>query len=141
MRFLIFLGFVALFSCTKQNYPMKTADLNGTNWTLSDMPGLENVPADMRRREGFLRFDNSGRFSSSAGCNTVSGAWTIENDKLSLKPGPSTLMACPEPLMNLEQQFNNSLGKADNYKIDAEKLHLRQGEILLATFTKSTTNR
>ncbi|MDX2134022.1 MAG: META domain-containing protein [Saprospiraceae bacterium] len=141
MRILFVLGLLAFFSCTKQNLPMKTADLNGTNWTLSDMPGLENVPADMRQRTGFLRFDNSGRFSASAGCNTVSGAWTIESGKLSLKPGPSTLMACPEPLMKLEQQFNSALASADNYKLDDEKLLLRQGDTLLATFTKSSGER
>lgn len=141
MRILIFLGLIAFFSCNKQNHPMKTSDLSGTNWTLSNMPGMENVPADLRRREGFIRFDNSGRFSASVGCNTVSGAWTIESGKLSLKPGPSTLMACPEPLMKLEQQFNGSLGMADNYKIDGEKLYLREGESLLATFTRSADNR
>lgn len=141
MRILFVLGLLALLSCTQKNHPMQTADLNGTNWTLSDMPGLQNVPADMRRREGFLRFDNSGRFSSSAGCNTVSGAWTIESGKLSIKPGPSTLMACPEPLMKLEQQFNSALASADNYQLDAGKLLLRQGDTLLATFTKSTAER
>ena len=138
MRHLFFLGFALLaFSfCTHKTNTMKTSDLENTYWKLTDMPGYDKVPADMRFKPAFIRFADNGRVSFSAGCNNMMGTYKIAEGKFSIQTGPSTMMACPEPLMALESAYAKSLAESDNYRISGGKLQLRKGDEELVSFVK-----
>jgi heat shock protein HslJ len=44
-----------------------------------------------------VAFLPAGQFSATADCNLVSGTWTAAPGRgLSIVPGPSTIVACPE---------------------------------------------
>ena len=51
--------------------------------------------ASSEKGEPFLEFANDGSYRGSDGCNGIGGTYTVEDDELVLKPGLSTLMACP----------------------------------------------
>lgn len=78
-----------------------TGQLTGKTWTLSavtqDVPAFQGVipPADQGKYTIEFRTDNT--FSAKADCNTVQGAYyTGSGGSMTITPGPTTLMACPE---------------------------------------------
>jgi len=80
-----------------------------------------------------LRF-SAGRLSGSAGCNRLMGAYTVEGDRLEMKPNmAATMMACPAPLMDQEQAVIDALGKAAIFRVDDSRLSIQdaKGEPLL----------
>lgn len=52
------------------------------------------VPSASYETSPYLDVQKDGSFTSSDGCNTVSGTWSIDGEKLSVEAGPSTLIAC-----------------------------------------------
>ena len=43
-----------------------------------------------------LTFADDGSFQAVADCNTVAGTYETDGDGITLEPGPSTLVACPD---------------------------------------------
>ncbi len=41
-----------------------------------------------------ITFDEDGRYTGRADCNSMGGAFTTDGDSISIQPGPTTLMAC-----------------------------------------------
>lgn len=124
--------------CTHKTNTMKTSDLENTFWNLTELEGLANVPAEMLRKPAFIRFAESNRLSFSAGCNNMMGTYKVEEGKFDIQTGPSTMMACPEPLMALESAYAKALAEVDGYHIKGDKLTLRKGDATLVSFTKGT---
>jgi len=138
MRYAFFLALamISFSDCTNKTNTMKTSDLENTYWILSEMDGLASVPAEMRSRPAFIRFADSGRVSFSVGCNNMMGTYKMEEGKFDIKTGPSTMMACPEPLMTLERAYAQLLSEVDRYHVKGDKLQVQKGDAVLATFTK-----
>jgi heat shock protein HslJ len=66
-----------------------------------------------------------GRIAGSPGCNRLGGAYTLDGDRLSFDANlASTMMACPEPLMQQEQAVGAALVKVAAYRLDGELLEL-----------------
>lgn len=107
------------------------AAFENTRWKITSIAGVEKLPAT--EKEMFARF-NEGRFSAYAGCNQMTGAYTVDGNKLKITGTASTMMACPPPLMESEQKFGEALGKVDNFKVTGDKMQLRQGDAVLAEF-------
>lgn len=88
------------------------ADLLEGGWrveTVADAP----MPAGA---EASLDFDvASGRVSGKGGCNRYTGGFTLTGEGLSFGPAASTMMACPEDLMSLEQAFHKALKAVDRF--------------------------
>lgn len=114
----------------------EAAMLEGPTWLLTsvtDANGVESpVPDGVEATATFA----DGSVSGGAGCNNYNAAYTLDGDSLTIVPGPMTLMACPEPQMNVEQQFMAALSATAAYQIADRELALLgadgQG---LATFT------
>ena len=124
--------------CTHKTNTMKTSDLENTYWNLTAMTGFDNMPEAFRGKPAFIRFAESNRLSFSAGCNNMMGTYKVEEGKFDIQTGPSTMMACPEPLMALESAYAKALAEVDGYHIKGDKLTLRKGDATLASFTKGT---
>lgn len=87
--------------------------LTGT-WRLVDLPGAP-LPEGAE-----VTFEVAGdRMSGKAGCNRFFGGLTVTGETLTLAPGGVTMMACPEPQMQLEAAFLDRLGKVGLFDIDA----------------------
>lgn len=113
--------------------PSPAADpLAGTSWILADL-GSRAVRQDTQVT---LRFED-GRASGSDGCNNYSTSYTASAGKLSFdKHVISTLMACPEPIMEQASAYIAALTQAATYKLEGGQLALFDaGGKTLATFT------
>jgi heat shock protein HslJ len=52
--------------------------------------------ASTSQGEPFLEFAEDGSYTGSDGCNRLNGTYEAADDELVLKPGLTTLMACPD---------------------------------------------
>ena len=78
--------------------PAVSPNLAGTSWVLSSLDG--NLPAPDTTVT--LQFGVDGTASGTDGCNQYSTTFTQDGASLTInQPMASTMMACPEPIMNL----------------------------------------
>jgi heat shock protein HslJ len=107
--------------------------LRGTYWMLSEVHGKPVAPAS--NNPAFLYFDADGHtYSGSSGCNRVTGKFQLSGDSLQLLGGAQTMMACPEPLMTQEKEFNQALTATGSYKINGSVLELYERKKIVAKF-------
>ena len=75
-----------------------------------------------------------------SGCNSYFGDFEYtnngDNGTIAFDHVGSTRMACPEPMMQLEDQYLPLLGKVDSFKLTAYKLTLMQGDKVLLEYDK-----
>ena len=75
--------------------------------------------------------------NGNSGCNTYFGDFKYSNKgTFTFGDLGCTRMACPEPMMRLEDQYLPILAKVDSYKLTAYKLTFLQGEKVLLEFDK-----
>jgi len=98
----------------------KPPALEGTAWKLSAIPRTDLVG----EVSSTITFDAGGVMGGSDGCNRYRGSWTASGATVSLKPGPSTRMACPEPVMKQARAFMGAMASARGYSIDGGQLIL-----------------
>lgn len=68
-----------------------------------------------------------GRVEAKANCNVLLNTYKIRNElQLSIKPGISTMMACPD---NTEQELIQVLSEVDNLSTNGEYLMLNKGRM------------
>lgn len=97
----------------------------GIDWHLTELLGdtlAENNGA-------FVHFAADGRVYGNAGCNQFSGSWGLAQHRLRLGQMALTMRACPEPQMQLEQQFLAQLALADNYSLGEHTLSLNKARM------------
>ncbi len=101
--------------------------LTGTRWQLlhireSDMlsPAIEASIT--------LVFDEEGRAGGSGGCNTYGSTYVVDADSITFGTPFSTMMACQEDIMDMEQRYLAALSKATRYEIIDGQLHITFGE-------------
>ena len=83
-----------------------TSYLNGAN-VMTTVTGEKPVTA---------KFDSSGALSGSGGCNQYSATYKVTGTSISITQPITTLMACPEPIMQQESTYLAQLTKASSYK-------------------------
>jgi heat shock protein HslJ len=81
--------------------PTPGADLTGIPWQLTAVtlkdPAFQGVVPPDQQASYTINFATDGTFSARADCNTVSGGYTVTaSGGLTLTPGPTTTVACPE---------------------------------------------
>lgn len=99
------------------------ATLEGAAWRLKELPGPQSAALARLTRPVTLRFE-SGRLSGFSGCNSFSGSYRLDGDRLNIGPVASTQMACPEPGASVEQAFHAGLAGTLLYQIEGEALSL-----------------
>ena len=100
-------------------------ELEGTRWILTSLVDeTGKVVAALPQVEATATFED-GQVSGRSSCNRYGAGYTLEGNKLSISENMmSTMMACPEPLMNQEQQFQTALQAAATYAIEGSTLHI-----------------
>jgi len=129
---------VALLLERVQNSPAKTTPaliaLRGTKWMLIELDGKAVAPSTAK--PAYLMFDPEGKnYSGSSGCNQLTGKFELDGNSLQLLGGAMTMMACPEPLMKQEQEFNKALTATGSYELTGNVLELLAGKKVLARFS------
>ena len=103
------------------------AELLDTHWKVLSMAGEPVKGVEGKREPQIILKSADGRMSWSAtvGCNQMSGGLKVSGDRVEFKTGITTLMACPPPLDMLENQLGKSLLESTHWRIQGDRLELR----------------
>lgn len=72
---------------------------------------------------------SAGQLTGNVGCNSFSGAYQLEGDRLTIDPRmATTMMACEESVMALEQAVTSQLGAVSGYRYAGSRLELLNAE-------------
>jgi heat shock protein HslJ len=102
--------------------------LTGKTWqwtgSTTTVPASQSVVPDPENYT--ITFNTDGTFSGKADCNQVSGDYTTSGSDLTITPGPTTMMACPEG--SLDGLFLEGIGKASSYTISGSDLTITDSD-------------
>jgi heat shock protein HslJ len=118
-----------------QNGEKEDAILEDTDWVLQSYGELGNLKDVLTDTEITAEFVSSeGVVEGSAGCNSYSGSYEVEDSQLSI-PGPiaATEMYCEEPegVMDQERQYFEILQAAESYSVEDGELQINCGSQVL----------
>ena len=117
---------------------VEPAPLEGTQWELTTYNNGQQAMTSVLPGTRITALFESGTVSGSAGCNNYNASYELDGKSITIGPGASTMMACPEPegVMEQEQLYLAALQSAGSYQIIANRLELisESGE-LAAMFT------
>ncbi len=102
------------------------ADLFGTGrWQLASVTvGGETLRPEAGAGSGFL-LNELGQLAGSVGCNQmVATAALSPEGRVAFEPIVSTLMACPDPAMSLEQALLAALELVERYELEDGEVRL-----------------
>jgi heat shock protein HslJ len=117
------------------------ASLEDNLWYLSSYTNDagDTIAAQTFDQDASIRFDD-GQISGNATCNRFFGSYSLNGDALTIQPGGSTLMACPEEFTAQEQALLSALERVEGYAIADHTLQLQdaEGNVLL-TFDRAVS--
>jgi heat shock protein HslJ len=102
--------------------------LEGTSWILTTLNGAEPLPATTITAS----FEADGNLAGSDGCNRYDARYKVDGDRITITPGISTMMACPEPIMKQATDYMAALEAATSYQIQDDTLELHTADGALA---------
>jgi heat shock protein HslJ len=83
-----------------------------------------------------LLFTPEGRAVGSGGCNRFVGGYAFSGAALRFEAMATTMMACAEPAMELEQRFHRAMAAVRGWRIEAGALLLAdEADTPVLTFT------
>lgn len=122
-----------LISKTPIEKSVASTSLEGPLWVMKEyrdadgdlIPSLADTPVT-------AEFSDS-QISGSSGCNSYSGSYEINGDRIEFGLFASTMMACPEPQMELESGYLSALGGSTRFEIVDSSLTLMDdsGDVLV----------
>lgn len=122
-------------SALKEDIPKSATEIagfTGINWQLTELLG-DILPTT---NGAFVHFAADGQVYGHTGCNQFSGRWQVAGLRLTLSELVSTMRACPEVQMQLEQVFMAQLALVDNYAVADNSLSMHKARMApLARFT------
>jgi heat shock protein HslJ len=123
-------------ACTGQDASEDPSALEGVEWHLIES---SEVSVNLGEAGIVARFDGS-QMSGFSGVNQYSGPYSAEADG-SFEAGPlaSTLMAGPEPLMQVEAAYLALLDEGESFSVEGDRLTLATGEGKTLTFQAAAT--
>ncbi len=119
----------------KQN----TSDLAGTSWMVTGYNnGKAAVTTLITGSEITLSFALDSKLNGKAGCNNYSAMYEINQGTIKIGPLASTKTMCLEPagIMEQEAAYLNALSTGSTYRMDGDKLELRNTDGLIALSLK-----
>ena len=107
-------------------------ELTGKMWALSALMGKPLVPGTSITAQ----FTSDGKVSGSAGCNRYVGTYTVSANTIQVSlPLASTMMACPQEVMDQESAYLKALGEAKTYAVRDNRLTLADAnKTIVATY-------
>ncbi len=87
------------------------------------------------QKDVFIQFNTSdSSFRGHAGCNNMTGRYSMDGNRLTIGPAAMTRMMCPEPNMKVENLVAKVISATNNYLIKGGRLELRKDNEVLAEF-------
>jgi len=114
-----------------------TLSLEGTSWKLASLLSAKGGAFPPLPGTEITALFQGGKVTGSAGCNSYSAPYKVAGDKLTITtPAATTRKACPQPTTDQETAYLTALGSVATYKIDGDKLELRNAAgNLVASYT------
>jgi len=110
--------------------------LAGTAWMLTTLNGAEPLPETTITAS----FDADGTLNGTNSCNRYGAVYEVDGEAITITLGPTTLMACPDPIMLQADEYMAALASAAAYQIQGDVLELRDSEgVVVAAFTAQPT--
>jgi len=113
----------------------EASPLEGPTWRLEQISGAEPAGLAGLTRAVTVQFED-GQARGFSGCNNFSGGYRLEGDRLQLGQLASTMMACPEPAMAVENAFQAAFAGALQYTVDGDRLTLSAASGGSLSFTR-----
>lgn len=112
----------------------KPDPLDGTRWELMAFESEASTPAIPEQPRLFITF-NGGELSLQGGCNTVSGHYQVENNRITITFVEATQVDCSDSIPGIneiEDAFSNAMPTFESYTIEGDQLRIRfaDGELL-----------
>ncbi|GAA5175118.1 hypothetical protein GCM10025771_06420 [Niveibacterium umoris] len=111
----------------EQPSPLAAATLQETYWRLTHLGTVPVEKPAQQPEPHFVLHTEGARVSGSAGCNRLTGGYTLKGDELSFGRVASTMMACVEG-MEQEQRFLAALAEVRHWRIEGQRLVLRDAK-------------
>jgi heat shock protein HslJ len=106
-----------------------------SKWFLTSIGG-EQIPAG----KPFLVFNpEENTFFGNTGCNSMSGQFQLENDRISFSKINQTKRACPN-MKSVERPFTAILSKENRIKIEIDRICFYQNEKMVLEFKSNWEN-
>ena len=98
-----------------------------TPWKILSIAGGPLQAIEGKKEPRLILQNENGRnaWSATIGCNQMSGGLEINGDRTEFKAGMATLMPSPPPLDMLEKQLGQSLLASTHWRIQGNRLELR----------------
>lgn len=122
---LVIAGLFLATACDAQSgNGVPPAPLLETRWLMEQVAPLTVEPG-IARKEPFLQFHpDKNRYSATAGCNGLGGAYMLDGANLRLEPGISTRMFCDGPVGQWESAMRQAILQTVSWRIDGKTLSL-----------------
>lgn len=114
--------------------------LDGTAWTLTGLLQDGTMVTDEFNESVTASFEDGTMFGVSA-CNNYSTNYSVDGDSIELALVVSTMMACPEETMALENAYLLALESVEGYSVTEDTLELSDADgTVLLTFTAASAD-
>jgi heat shock protein HslJ len=119
-------------------YKAQSQNLSGTSWqVIAYNNGKQAVVSVMTGTDLTAVFGSDGNLSGNSGCNTYSGPYKVDGNKITIGPLASTMKACADQaVMDQEAQFLAALNSAATYRVEGTLMELRTGDDAMAAQLK-----
>ena len=101
-----------------------SSDLEGKQWLLTTvterLPSFQGVVPAGEQWKYTITFNKDGTYLATADCNQVFGTFKTSGSNLTINPGASTLVACPDG--SYGALFANALPRAETYSVTNDVL-------------------
>jgi len=135
-------GLSLLSVLTLSNPVIAQSSLAGTNWRLDSFGRSDAQDAVLEGTTITIQFGTDGRVNGSSGCNSYSGTYTADAERVSFGQMISTMRACTEPKANeQEQRYMAALRSISRFIIDQKRLTLSDGGDVVLNFINPSEAR
>lgn len=124
-----------MVQCKSSQVSNSRSSFENTHWRLAEMNGNPIITLPGSRDVYIMMTTEKGekRITGFAGCNSLTGGYTLSGDKVKFMTA-TTKMMCTEEQMAVEDFLLNALSSTTSYKIEGDILELLDGQTTLATF-------
>ena len=123
------LAILGLAACTSTGSDIT---LTSQPWLLTELIGQALIPNTAIT----ANFSPQGALSGTSGCNNYSGPYTVDGEDIRMGPFASTMMACPDPVMDQETLYLKTMENTASFSIQDNTLTFKGlGGDPLAVFT------
>jgi heat shock protein HslJ len=92
--------------------------LHGVRWQLESILSKDTASSVPAGAEGYVEFTVDGRFTASAGCNTIGGVAKPSGTSITFADVAMPVIGCPEPQQSVEVALARVLKDKVTFKIE-----------------------